>query len=114
MNQLSGEGESDKEDISFHTIYSMSQEISKVAPITFTININGMKITFEVDTDCGDIKQTAIHTTMEENSNIRTKSLLTEIKKKSGECLGVLGMAQVKVLVGRDHSNADAVRRKHT
>lgn len=53
VNQLRWEGESDTEDMSFHTIFSMTQDLPKVAPITRTININGMEVTYEVDTGCG-------------------------------------------------------------
>ena len=43
-NQLRGEGESDTEDTGFHTIYSMSEELTRVAPITRIMNVNGMKV----------------------------------------------------------------------
>lgn len=42
----------------FHIIYSMSEELTKVAPITRTMKVNGMKVTFEVDTGC-DVTKTS-------------------------------------------------------
>lgn len=79
-NQLRGDGESDTEDMDFHTIYSMSEELTKVAPIT--------------------------RTNVEESRPSRTKALLTKSKNAyTGEKLEVLGMAQVKV----QHENKEPV-----
>lgn len=49
----------------------MSQELSKVAPITQTVNVNGMKVTFEIDSGCGvtivSKKKKTVHAAVEEN-----------------------------------------------
>lgn len=50
---LRGEGESDTEDNTINTVYRLSQEIPKVAPITRTVTISGMKVISEIDTACG-------------------------------------------------------------
>ncbi|KAL6480987.1 hypothetical protein MHYP_G00090670 [Metynnis hypsauchen] len=98
-NQLGGEEGRDTEDMSFNTIYSMSEELIKVAPITRTMNVNGMKITFEVDTGCGvTILSKQQYTQLwRKTDTAKLKPCSLKLKTYTGEKLGVLGMAQVKV-----------------
>ena len=98
-NQLRGEGESDTEDMSFHTMYSMSEELTKVAPLTRTMNVNGLKVTFEVDTGCGvTILSKQQYTQLwKKTVTAELKPCSLKLKTYTGEKLGVLGMAQVKV-----------------
>lgn len=86
--------------MSFHTVYSMSQEMSKVAPITHTLNINGIKVTLEVDTGCGvTILSKRQYTQLWKKTGTSELSPCSlRLKTYTGERLGVLGMAQVKVL----------------
>ncbi|KAL6471846.1 hypothetical protein MHYP_G00204960 [Metynnis hypsauchen] len=98
-NQLGGEGGRETEDMGFHTIYRLSEELTKVAPITRTMNVNGMKITFEVDTGCGvTILNKQQYTQLWRKTNTaKLKPCSLKLKTYTGEKLGVLGMAQVKV-----------------
>lgn len=104
-NQLRGEGESEMEDMSFHTVYSMSLELSKVAPITRTIKFNGMKVTFEVDTGCGvTIVSKQQYTQLwKKTAKSELNPCSLKLKTYTGERLGVLGMAHVKV----QHENTE-------
>lgn len=99
-NQLRGEGESDTEDMSFHTVYSMSQELSKVAPITRILNVNGIKVTFEVDTGCGVtiLSKRQYIQLWKKTGTSELSPCSLRLKTYTGERLGVLGMAQVKVM----------------
>uniref|UniRef100_A0A3Q2PSJ4 CCHC-type domain-containing protein n=1 Tax=Fundulus heteroclitus TaxID=8078 RepID=A0A3Q2PSJ4_FUNHE len=97
-NQLRGEGEDDTEDMSFHTIYSMSEELTKVALIIRTMNVNGMKVTLEVDTGCGVTISKQQYTQLwKKTDTAELKLCLLKLKTYTGEKLAVLGMAQVKV-----------------
>ncbi|XP_037398305.1 uncharacterized protein K02A2.6-like [Pygocentrus nattereri] len=110
-NQLRGEEGSDTEDMSFHTIYSMSEELTKVAPITRTMNVNGKKVTFEVDTGCGiTILSKQQYTQLwKETDTAELKPCSLKLKTYTGEKLGVLGMAQVKVQHGNKEKNLPVV-----
>ncbi|KAL7853111.1 hypothetical protein SRHO_G00188960 [Serrasalmus rhombeus] len=110
-NQLRGEEGSDTEDMSFHTIYSMSEELTKVAPITRTMKVNGMKVTFEVDTGCGvTILSKQQYTQLwKETDTAELKPCSIKLKTYTGEKLGVLGMAQVKVQHGNKEKNLPVV-----
>lgn len=98
-NQLRGEGESDTEYTDFHTIYSMSEELTKVEPITRTIKVNGIKVSFEVDTGCGiTILSKQQYSQMRKKTDTaELKPCSLKLKTYTREKLGVLGMAQVKV-----------------
>lgn len=53
---LRGEEESDMEDTEgINTIYNMSHDLPRVAPITRKVKMNRMEITFEVNKGCGVI-----------------------------------------------------------
>ena len=81
----------------------MSQELSKVAPITRAVNINGVKVTLEIDTGCGvtivSKKQYMQLWKKTEMSELKPCSI--KLKTYTGERLGVLGMANVRVQTDR-------------
>ncbi|XP_063052002.1 uncharacterized protein K02A2.6-like [Engraulis encrasicolus] len=77
----------------------MSEELTKVAPIKRIMNVNGMKVTFEVDTGCGvTILSKQQYTQLwKKTDTTELKPCSLKLKTYTGEKLGVLGIAQVKV-----------------
>ena len=94
-----GEGESDTEESSTHTIYSVSQEVAKVAPITRTVKVNGTEVMFEIDTGCGVtiVSKRQYVQLWKKTAISEMKPCLPDLKTYTGGRLGVLGRVQVQV-----------------
>lgn len=77
----------------------MSEELTKVAPFTRTMRVNGIKVTFEVDTGCGvTILSKQQYTQLwKKTDTTELKPCSLKLKTYTGEKLGVLGIAQVRM-----------------
>lgn len=91
---------SDVEDASdINTIYSVSQNLPKVAPITQKLKVNGMEVEFEVDTGCGVtiISKEQYSKLWKRTDMPEWRSCNMNLKTYTGEKMGVLGQVTGRV-----------------